>query len=382
MEIVIRAVLTTTVLLTTAGWSQTICGIEQPGLTNPNGSWNDLSHQIIDYPSGLLRIYWSCGNPDGICVGHATSATSSLGALQRNVCATCCDLPPGTEAGGDLVAEQAPGGQQDHFGSDDLEIPQGILRRPPTQFDGEPISVNNLSPAVCDIQDPTVVQYSGAYYLFAGGIPTGSLGCGVSGNEHAGIYSFSSPDGLTWSPLNSSNPVITVPADPGCYTCYIGHGNWSPSAVVMESGGFIRLYYSQDAPGYGPSGIMSMDTYDGVNFFNQRFILGGAWAACVKRVGLAGDYPMVMTFRTSSGDFAATSNWSSDTAWTVGNGGFPIITRPTAGYPPTIDGDQTGLFGGGSYSGAISRQVDFWWPSGSPSRIYRGQASAAQFFTF
>jgi hypothetical protein len=273
-------------------------------------------------------------------------------------------------------------GQKDHFASDAIEMRQGILRRPPTQFDGEPISINNFSPAVCDIQDPTVVQYNGTYYLFAGGLPAGSLGCGVSGNEHARIYSFSSPDGLSWSPLNDGNPVIAVPADPDCYGCYKGHGNWSPSAVVMGSGRFIRLYYSQDAPGYGPSGVMSMDTYDGVNFFNQRFILGDAWAACVKRVGLSGDYPMIMTYRTGSGDFAATSSWSSDTSWTVGNGGAPIITSPTAGYPPTINGDQTGLFDGGSYSNLISGQVDFWWPSGSPTRIYRGQASAAQFFAF
>jgi len=272
--------------------------------------------------------------------------------------------------------------EQDQSGSGNLEMHQRTFGRPPTKFDGEPISVNNFSPAVCDIQDPTVVQYHGTYYLFAGGIPAGSLGCGVSGNEHARIYSFASPDGLSWSPLNDGNPVITVPADPGCYGCYTGHGNWSPSAVVMGSGRFIRVYYSQDAPGYGPSGIMSMDTYDGVSFFNQRFIREDAWAACVKRAGLFGDYPMVMTYRTSSGDFAATSSWLSDTSWTVGNGGAPIITKPPAGYPPTIDGDQTGLFGGGSYSSPIRGQVDFWWPSGRPSRIYRGQASAAQFFTF
>jgi hypothetical protein len=278
--------------------------------------------------------------------------------------------------------EKPLGALPNRLGAGDLELGRGIFRRPPTQFDGEPISVNNSSPAVCDIQDPTVVQYNGTYYLFAGGIPAGSLGCSVSGDEHAGIYSFSSPDGLSWSPLNSSNPVIIVPADPSCYGCYGGHGNWSPSAVVMGSGSFIRLYYSQDAPGYGPSGIMSMDTYDGVNFFNQRFILGDAWAACVKRVGLSGDYPMVMTYRTIFGDFAAISSWSSDTSWTVGNGGSPIITSPTAGYPPTIDGDQTGLFGGGSYSNLISGQVDFWWPSGSPSRIYRAQTAAAQFFSF
>jgi hypothetical protein len=381
MKSVAFAVLTTTILLATAGWSQTVCGREQRGLTNPNGSWNDLSHQIIDYSSGLFRIYWSCGNPDGICVGHAPLPTSSRGVPQRNDCATCCDLPPGVEASGNLIVGQ-PLAQPDHLGSDDLELGQAIFRRSPAQFDGEPISVNNSLPAVCDIQDPTVVQSNGTYYLFARGIPARSLGCGVSGNEHARIYSFSSPDGLSWSPLNGSNPVITVPADPGCYGCYVGHGNWSPSAVVMGSGRFIRLYYSQDAPGYGPSGIMSMDTYDGANFFNQRFILGDAWAACVKRVGLSGDYPMVMTYRTSSGDFAATSSRSSDTSWTVGNGGFPIITSPTAGYPPTIDGDQTGLFGGGSHSNLISGQVDFWWPSGSPSRIYWGQASAAQFFTF
>jgi hypothetical protein len=380
MKNVILAVFAT-VLLTTAGWSQTVCGIKQRGLTNPNGSWNDLSHQIIDYPSGLIRIYWSCGNPDGICVGHAPSATPSRRAPQRNDCATCCDPLTGVETSGNLAEGQPVGVQQDQFNLDDFEILRSVFRHSPTQFDGEPISVNNVAPAVCDIQDPTVVQYSGTYYLFVGGIPAASLGCSMPGNEHARIYSFGSSDGISWSPLNDGNPVISVPADPGCYGCYVGHGNWSPSAVVMASGRFIRLYYSQNAPGYGPSGIMSMDTYDGINFFNQRLILGDAWAACVKRVGLSGDYPMVMTYRTGSGDFAATSSWSSDTSWTVGNGGYPIITSPTAGYPPTIEGDQTGLLGGGSYSNLISGQVEFWWTSGSPSRIYRGQASAAQFFT-
>jgi hypothetical protein len=383
MNNVIPAVLTTTLLFTTAGWSQTICGVEQHGLTNPNGSWNDLSHEIIDYPTGLFRIYWSCGNPDGICVGHETSATSSRDAHRRNACATCCALPPGVEANGNPVMGQQPlNRRQDHLTSSALDIEQHISPHPPTQFDGEPVSVNNFSSVVCDIQDPTVVQFNGAYYLFAGGIPAGSPGCGMSGNEHAGIYSFSSPDGLSWSPLNGSSPVVAVPADPACYLCYSGHGNWSPSAVVMGSGRFIRMYYSQEAPGYGPSGIMSMDTYDGVSFFNQRLILADAWAACVKRVGLSGDYPMVMTYRTGSGDFAATSSWSSDTSWIVGNGGAPIFTSPAARYPPTIDGDLTGLFGGGAYRSPISGQVDFWWPSGSPSRIYRGQASAAQFFNF
>ena len=368
----IRAAAITAIFLAIPCWGQTICGVEQRGLTNPNGSWNGLSHQIIDYSNGLFRIYWSCGNPDGICVGHALTATYPRAALQRNNCATCCGFPPEVEASGIT----------DHLGSLDRETQQSVLLRPPTQFDGEPISVNNVLPAVCDIQDPTVVRYKGAYYLFAGAVPAGSLGCGVSGNEHAMIYSFSSPDGLSWSPLNGNNSVIAVPADPGCYACYAGHGNWSPSAVVMGSGSFIRLYYSQEAPGYGPSGILSMDTYDGVNFFNQRLILRDAWAACVKRVGLAGDYPMVMTYRTNFGDFAATSSLSSDLSWTVGNGDSPIITSPAAGYPPTIDGDQTGLFGGGSKSGAMSRQVDLWWPAGFPSRIYRGQANAAQFFTF
>jgi hypothetical protein len=350
MKKAILAVVTNTIFLTSTGWSQTVYGAEQRDLTNPNGSWNDLSHQMIDDSSGVFRIYWSCGNPDGICVGRtmlvASRSTQELLELQQS-------------------------GWNLHW-----------PRNGGAFFGGEPITVSNSSPAVCDIQDPTVVQYDGTYYLFAGAIPAGSPGCGVPGNEHAGIYSFSSPDGLSWSPLNGGNPVITVPADTGCYECYMGHGNWSPSAVVMGSGSFIRVYYSQDAPGYGPNGIMSMDTCDGVNFFNQRFIFEGAWAACVKRVGLSGDYPMVMTYRTSDGDFAATSSWSSDTSWTVGNGGSPIITSPAAGYPPTIDGDQAGLFGGGSYSSPVSGEVDFWWPSGSPSRIYRGQASAAQFFNF
>ena len=251
--------------------------------------------------------------------------------------------------------------------------------------------VNNSYPAVCDIQDPSVVKFSGTYYLYAAGIRRRSPGCpgsGNTGNEHAAIYAFSSSDGVSFSPLNCGNPVIQVPADPSCYTCYTGKGIGFPSAVVMGSGSFIRVYFHHSAPGYGQvdDGIEAMDTYDGVSFFNERYITDG-WGPSVKRVGLSGDYPMVMTKSTGSGNMAATSSWSSDTSWTVGNGGMPISTSPTAGYAPTLQSDETGLFlqgGGAAFTSPVSGQVNLLWGNNftNGSRLFLGTGNAAQFFNF
>lgn len=124
MKTIRRALLRTLpcmMLFHAAGWSQIVNGIQQGGLTNPNGYWNHHPFAMQDYSAGgVFRIYWSCGNPNGICVGHATSQTF---------------------------------------------------------FDFQPISINNSSPAVCDIQDPTVVKFNGMYYLYAAGIRANSPGC-------------------------------------------------------------------------------------------------------------------------------------------------------------------------------------------------------------
>lgn len=326
------AAATAAILLTASARGQTLSGTQQGGFTNPDGNWNHHPVGFMDYSTGVFRVYWSCGNPDGICAGHST----------------------------------------------------GI-----SYYDGQPVSINSFS-AVCDIQDPSVVKFNGTYYLFAGGIAAGSPGCPNAGNhdnEHAAIYAFSSSDGLSFSPL-SNNPVIKVAADPSCYTCYFGHGIGFPSAVVMGSGSFIRLYFHRSSPGYGltDDGIEAMDTYDGQNFFNERYI-GNGWAPSVKRVGLNGDYPMVMSYNTGAGPMVATSSSWDDTVWTVGNGGLPISTSPTAGYAPGLESEETGLYlnaNGAHFTSPVSGQVNFMWNNNvSPgSRIYRGQGNAAQFFTF
>ena len=320
--------------------SQAITGTDQGGLVLPGNTWNQHPFGIMDYTTGVFRYFWSCGNPDGICVGHATSSQTFL--------------------------------------------------------DGEPVSVNNPSPSVCDIQDPGIVKFNGTYYLYAAGIVPGAppnAGCNGTGNEHAAIYAFSSSDGVHFSPLNGGHAVIQVSVDP-CYTCYTGHGINGPSPVVMGAGTFIRVYYFINAPGYnvvsGASGIEAQDSYNGVTFSNERAIMAnGAYWPSVKRVGLHGDYPMVMTFTNGSGAFTATSSSSGDTSWTIGNKGASISTTPAYSYPPRLESDQTGLFlnaNGGAFTSPVSGQVNFDWDNGVGfvfgTRIYRGSGIAAQFFTF
>jgi len=394
------AALATATWFTSSAWSQTISGSVQEGLTNADGLWNHHPFALNDSSTGVFRFYWSCGNPDGICVitglrRHFSTEPSS----ENNSSSAVCDIQGINVVTFDrtnyMFAEGIPAGSpgcsnsgNEHaaiyaFGSTD-RVPF-----PRRHFSTEPISVNNPSPAVCDIQDPGVVMFNGTYYLFAEGIPAGSPGCSNSGNEHAAIYAFRSTDGVSFSPLNGGNPVIKVSVDPSCYSCYTGHGISFPSPVVMGSGSFIRVYYHHNAPGYGPidDGILAMDTYDGVTFFNERVILTPGWAPSVKRVGLSGDFPMVITYATGSGNMAATSSWSSDTSWTIGNNGMPISTNPAAGYPPSLEGDQTGLFlnaNGVAFTSPVSGQLHLWWSDNfiTGSRIYRGLGNAAQFFIF
>jgi len=88
------AALATATWFTSSAWSQTISGSVQGGLTNADGLWNHHPFALNDSSTGVFRFYWSCGNPDGICV---------ITGLRRH-------------------------------------------------FSTEPISVYNSSPAVCDIQ--------------------------------------------------------------------------------------------------------------------------------------------------------------------------------------------------------------------------------------
>lgn len=163
----------------------------------------------------------------------------------------------------------------------------------------------------------------------------------------------------------------------------------------MGSGSFIRVYYYINAPGYGISGegIEAMDSYDGIHFFNERQIMPSGYWPCVKRVGLYGDYPMVMTVNTANGAMAYTSSSSSDTSWTVGNGGSPISTNPAyGGYAPRLESEGTGLFlnaNGAAFTSPISGQINFDWDDGTGpggtvygTRIFRGLGNAAQFFSF
>lgn len=341
MKRAILTALTSAILFTSPIWSQTINGTNQGGLVLPGNTWNQHPFGIMDYSTGVFRFYWSCGNPDGICVGHATSLTF---------------------------------------------------------YDSEPVSVNNAPPSVCDIQDPGIVKFQGTYFLYAAGITPGAppnAGCNNeqgAGNEHAAIYAFTSSDGVHFSPANNGNPVIQVPGDP-CWTCYTGHGINGPSPVVMGSGSFIRVYYFINAPGYGviSTGIEAMDSSDGLHFSNERAIMTSGYWPCVKRVGLFGDYPMVMTYTTGSGAMTATSSSSSDTFWTIGNGGSPISANPAYGYPPRLESDETGLFlnaNGAAFTSPVSGQINFDWDNGANgvplfgTRIFRGLGNAAQFFNF
>jgi hypothetical protein len=291
---------------------------------------------MADHTTGAFRVWWSCGTPDGICYGTGTS----LG----------------------------------------------------WQYVNQPLAVRfGAAQGICDLQDPAVVYFNGSYYLYASGIPAGTPGCpglGNSGNEHASIYGFISKDGEnSWSILNSGDPVIKISTDPGCYACYTGHGNWTPSAIVMQHGSLIRVYHSQNTYGVDPDGIYAMDSYDGANFFGRRVILGqGQWEPVVKKVGTSGDYPLVMTFVAGSPGvpWTATTNGPDDTSWTIGNNGSPVRLWPPSPWV-SIEGDESGRLidtEGRYFTGAATGEITFWWSSGWPAAIYRGPGNTARFFGF
>ncbi len=291
---------------------------------------------------GVFRIYWGCGQPDGLCDEYAANGH--------------------------------------------------------TYFSSEPVSVTNPAPSVCDIQDPGAVLFKGTYYMFAEGIKPGAppnAGCNNeagAGNEHAAIYEFTSGDGVNFSVANNGNPVIVPsPDQPSpCWTCYVGHGYFGPSPVVMESGSLMRVYFTQNVPGYGiaggANGIVSLDTTNGTTFSNPRLIMAGAYWANVKRVGLYnGDYPMVMTYNYGGNAYASTSSTTSDAF--PAPPGVQIATNPTWDEAPTLESDEYGLFlnaNGGAFSHPVSGQMNFWWGGSATTGkyIWAGETSAAHFFSF
>lgn len=296
--------LTSAIMFSCSAWSQTTItnGIKESALVLPGNTWNQHPFSIFDSTSGVYRYYWSCGGAgtyDGICVGQMT-----------------------------------PTGQVSN-------VSQAIF----------------ASSTVCDLQDPGVVKFNGIYYLYAEGV-RGS-GCGTH-SEHAAIYGYQSSDGLHFSPLNNGNPVIQFAVDTSnnvanangvpapCWTCYSGHGIAGPTPVVMASCACIRIYYWYQAPGYGlipgGGGIEAQDSSDGTNFTNERVIWSQGFWQQVKRTGLYGDYPLVMTVSNGgSGFVTAISSANSDQVWNYENGGAQWTTNTALGYPAHLESDVTGL---------------------------------------
>ena len=190
------AALATATWFTSLAWSQTISGSVQGGLTNADGLWNHHPFALSYSSTGVFRFYWSCGNPDGICVitglrSHFStepilytippqqSVTSKGPVLLRLTARITCspkavlqDLPVAATRAMSMPFMPSVAPMAFHFLADFLA---DIFRRRP--ISGTP------SPAVCDIQDPGVVMFNGTYYLFAEGIPEGSHGCSNSGNR-------------------------------------------------------------------------------------------------------------------------------------------------------------------------------------------------------
>ncbi|MGA8578075.1 MAG: hypothetical protein WB579_05310 [Bryobacteraceae bacterium] len=322
-------------------------GTKLGGLVLPGNTWNQHPFAIFDSTSNVYRYYWSCGNTDGICVGQVTlSGVSS--------------------------------------------------------YLGQAATVNSQ---VCDLQDPGVVKFNNTYYLYAEGDQHGPSGDGcLTNNEHAAIYGFSSSDGVHFSALNNGNPVLQLPPDAQlCWTCYTGHGLAGPTPVVMglgTSNPFIRLYYWYQAPGYGlisnGNGIESVDSTNGETFVSwgnpgstERVILTQGYWQQVKRVGLYGDYPMVMTVNNGGGSYTLVSSGYSDQYWTWENGNQPFSVTPSAGYAPHLESDVTGLLLDTNSTPVTvpklnsGEQLNLDWDNGATlgnSFIYRGSTTGLNLF--
>lgn len=351
---VITAIVAATILNWSA-WGQT--GISNgASVTSLNVSgtrWNQHPISIYNSSSGVYLYYWNCGNSsqDGICVGQRT-----------------------------------PGGTVSN-------VTQAIF----------------TNSSVCDIQDPGVVLFNGTYYLYAGGITGTSISTcnnkNAAGNQHAAIYAWQSSDGHSFTALNNGNPVVQTADDANnCAThCYTGHGINGPTPVVMAECSCIRLYYWYDAAGNGVisggTGIESQDSTDGVTFGNERAILPYGYWPQIRKSGLYGDYPLVMTFLNNSGVgngtgfVTAVSSGFSDLYWTCqySCNGFTAtsLTQP-ANYAPSLESDLTGTLldtsqNALSLSGLNSgQQLYLDWDNNvvanSGSYIYRGSTTGSNLF--
>lgn len=335
-----------------------IYGTLESGMTYDGGSgWNYSLSFMDDYSSGVNREWWSCGDVSGgmhpyICYGEYNSYVN-----------------------------------RDIYGP---------------------------SYGLCDVSDPTVVKFNGQYYLYLTGIRSGNDGCpgGSEAGDNGNIYAFMSADARTWSILNGGNPVISqADTNPPAY------GIGQPSAIVMSYtysclGGFwqatpttpwIRVYYTWTDPGTPVPGyhMFASDSTDAVTFVYHNLrglgsptpilssgsgISSGGWYPGVKKVGLFGDYPLVLAYANgvSGTSTAVTGVTPSDFSWFGGNGGNPTPLSP-APQQTRLDGDQTGLFlntSGAAFSGSPSGQNNFWWSQqlSSPPYLYVGPGNTSTYF--
>lgn len=323
--------------------AQVIYGTLQGNMRSPTGNVNYSVSSVHDYtvsPS-VLRLWWSCGVTASFCYGENAYYV-----------------------GTDIVSS--------NFG-------------------------------FCDSSDPSVVLFNGTWYMYVTAIPNGDPGCGGRGGNGR-IYAFGSSDARNWTLLNGGNPVIWN----GPTTSY---GTGQPSAVVMNyayacSGGqwqyypttpYIRVYYTQfgNEPQW-PHHLYAMDSYDGVTFTahtdasgNQGILNGPnvdsvGWYPSVKKVGINGDYPLVIGYWSYSLNtpVTAVTTGPSDFSWTGGGGGTSLPLSPP-GQDVHLEGDTSGIFLntlGGGFSGEPSGQVNLWWSPSNVQNIYLGQADAAMWF--
>ena len=328
-----------------------VFGAVQSALHPPGNAWNFRIADLQEPSGGVVRLWWSCGintnpvNPT-ICYGEKVS------------------------------------NQFQYVGSDIVGVSYGL----------------------CDIADPTVVKFNGYYYLYASAIKSGTSPCpsGVQGN----VFGFVSSDARSWTILNNGNPVITS-LDPA-------YSDSQPSAIVMQysyacSAGswaaspttpFIRVYYTAGSdigdPGYSR---FAADTYDGSSFAAhvgpggiQGILRGygplrGGWWPNVKRVGVFGDYPLVMSYAGPDANYTAvTSGAPSDFNWLGANAGHIQYFSPLAFTPGSLEGLGDGTLvdsNGSPFYGYPSGSVYLWWSTGKykwPTPIYRGPSSTLAVF--
>lgn len=260
---------------------------------------------------------------------------------------------------------------------------------------GKAVTAN---PTVCDIQDPGVVYFNNGvtsyYYLYADGITkeTGyACGAGPYGG-HAAIYGWYSSNGLSFTALNSGNPVIQFPDDAdGCWSCYTGPGINGPSPVVMAECSCIRMYYWYGAPREGlisgGSGVESQDSTNGTNFSNERVIWAYGYWPQVKKTGLYGDYPLVMTIQdgATSDEFVSAISGFNDQTWACEYSCAEFAATSINNYPAHLESDPTGLLldttqSPISISSLINsgEQLDLDWDNST--NLYRGPTTGLNLF--